>query len=165
VAHPAPWRDADADNPRGYFEHKNATRLHHDASWISEARGKAVKIVAHLLPYLPAGEEYQVIFLHSNPGEVVASQRAMLARLGRSGGKLDDSLLARTYTKRLVQVQTWLRRHPEIQVLPVSYADAIRDPAETSTRLACFLGPPFDEPAAAMAVDASLRRQAAPAGQ
>lgn len=157
-------RAADADNPRGYFEHENATRLRQDASWISAARGKAVKIVAHLLPYLPAGEEYRIIFLHRNLDEVVASQRAMLARLGRPGGRLDDRVLARTYTRQLVQVQTWLRRRPEIQVLPVTYADALRDPAGTSVRLACFLGQPFDESAAAVAVDASLRRQGAPIG-
>jgi hypothetical protein len=46
-------RAADEDNPRGYFEHHNATRLHEDASWIAGVRGKAVKIVAHLLPVLP----------------------------------------------------------------------------------------------------------------
>jgi tetratricopeptide (TPR) repeat protein len=152
-------RAADPDNPRGYFEHENATRLHQDASWISEARGKAVKIVAHLLPYLPAGEEYRIILMHRNLDEVIASQRAMLARLERAGGRLDDRLLARTYTKQLVQVQTWLQRRPEIQVLPVNYADVVGNPGGTSARLARFLGEPFDEAAATAAVDPSLQRQ------
>ena len=57
-------RLADQDNPRGYFEHEQATKLHRDASWIPQARGKAVKIVAHLLPYLPEGEQYRLIFMH-----------------------------------------------------------------------------------------------------
>jgi tetratricopeptide (TPR) repeat protein len=39
-------RPADSDNPRGYFEHGKATGLHNDSSWLPEARGKAVKIVA-----------------------------------------------------------------------------------------------------------------------
>ena len=30
----------------------------------SQARGKAVKIVAHLLPFLPKGEQYRLIFMH-----------------------------------------------------------------------------------------------------
>jgi predicted AlkP superfamily phosphohydrolase/phosphomutase/tetratricopeptide (TPR) repeat protein len=157
-------RGADTDNPRGYFEHENAARLHQDASWISAARGKAVKIVAHLLPYLAAGEEYRIVFMHRDLNEVVASQRAMLARLARTGARLDDRVLARTYTRQLVQVQTWLRRRPEIQVLPVGYADALRDPAGTCARLAGFLGQPFDESAAAMAVDPALRRQKQAAG-
>jgi tetratricopeptide (TPR) repeat protein len=157
-------RAADTDNPRGYFEHENAAKLHQDVSWIFEARGKAVKIVAHLLPYLPDGGEYRIVFMHRDVNEVVASQRAMLARLARSGARLNDRVLARTYTRQLVQVQTWLQRRPEIQVLPVSYADALRDPAGTAARLARFLGQPFDESAALTAVDPSLRRQKSPQG-
>ncbi|HYN76208.1 MAG TPA: tetratricopeptide repeat protein, partial [Lamprocystis sp. (in: g-proteobacteria)] len=41
-------READGDNPRGYFELESATRLRRDQSWVAEARGKAVKIVAQL---------------------------------------------------------------------------------------------------------------------
>jgi hypothetical protein len=159
----APYADhrraPDPDNPRGYFEHENATRLRQDASWISEARGKAVKIVAHLLPYLPAGEEYRIILMHRNLEEVVASQRAMLARLERAGGRLDDRLLARTYTRQLVQVQTWLRSRPDVAVLPVNYADMVGEPGETLAKLAGFLGEPFDKAAATAAVDPSLQRQ------
>jgi hypothetical protein len=61
------------------------------------------KIVAHLLPCLPAGEEYRIVFMHRDLHEVVASQRAMLARLARAGARLSDSVLARTYTRQLVQ--------------------------------------------------------------
>jgi tetratricopeptide (TPR) repeat protein len=39
----APYTDgvriADSDNPRGYFEHEQAARLHQDVSWIPQARG------------------------------------------------------------------------------------------------------------------------------
>jgi hypothetical protein len=102
--------------------------------------------------------------MHRDVNEVVASQRAMLARLARAGARLSDSALARTYISQLVQVQTWLQHRPEIQVLPVRYADAIGDPAGTAARLASFLGQPFDESAAAMAVAPSLRRQKSQAG-
>ncbi len=155
-------RQADEDNPRGYFEHQQATRLHQDHSWIPEARGKAVKIVAQLLPHLPAGEEYRVIFLHRNLEEVVASQRAMLERLGQAGAKLDDRELMRAYTQQLVRLQAWLNKRPEIQVLSVNYGAAIHDPAGTASKLAGFLGEPFDIAAAQAAVDASLRRQRVP---
>ena len=67
-------RGADADNPHGYFEHENATRLHRDQSWLPEARGKAVKIVAQLLPHLPPGEEYRIVFMHRAMHEVTASR-------------------------------------------------------------------------------------------
>jgi Flp pilus assembly protein TadD len=152
-------RPPDEDNPRGYFEHEQATRLHQDASWIPQARGKAVKIVAHLLPFLPVGEQYRLIFVHRDMREVVASQKAMLERLGRKGGQLAETRLMRAYTQQLVRVQTWLRRRAEIPVLALSYAEALADPAATAARLARFLGEPFDAPAAAAAIEPSLRRQ------
>jgi hypothetical protein len=152
-------RAADEDNPRGYFEHHNATRLHEDASWITGARGKAVKIVAHLLPYLPEGEEYRIIFMLRNPEEVVSSQSAMLDRLGRSGASLDARGLVRAYTAQLVRIQNWLRSRPDIPVLPVNYAEALEDAAGAVQRLELFLGEPFNRTLAAAPVDATLRRQ------
>jgi predicted AlkP superfamily phosphohydrolase/phosphomutase/tetratricopeptide (TPR) repeat protein len=152
-------RTADSDNPRGYFEHERATRLHEDAAWLPEARGKAVKIVAHLLPYLPAGEDYRIVFLHRDMRESVASQRAMLERLGRKGGQLADARLVRTFTQQLVRVQSWLRRQANIPVLAIHYAGALGDPGATAARLARFLGTPFDESAAAASIEPALRRQ------
>jgi hypothetical protein len=52
---------------------------------IPEARGNAFKIAAHLLTDLPAGETYRVVFMRRNLDEVIASQRAMLERLGQRG--------------------------------------------------------------------------------
>ena len=154
-------RIPDEDNPRGYFEHEQATRLHQDASWIPEARGKAVKIVAHLLPFLPVGEQYRLIFMHRDIREVVASQKAMLERLGRKGGGLAEARLLRAYTQQLMRVQTWLRRRAEIPVLALSYAEALADPATAAAKLARFLGQPFDREAAAAAVEPALRHQQA----
>jgi predicted AlkP superfamily phosphohydrolase/phosphomutase/tetratricopeptide (TPR) repeat protein len=159
----APYTDnrraADEDNPRGYFEHEQATRLHEDANWLPGARGKAVKIVAQLLPRLPATEQYRIVFLHRNLDEVIASQRAMLHRLGRAVDTLNEGELARIYAGQLVRIQEWLRRAPGIQVLAVSYAQVLADPAATAERLASFLGEPFDRSRAAAAVEPALRRQ------
>jgi len=152
-------RPPDEDNPRGYFEHEQATRLHRDASWVPQVRGKVVKIVAHLLPFLPEGEQYRLIFMHRDMREVVASQKAMLERLGRKGGDLAEARLMRAYTQQLVRVQTCLRRRADIPVLAVSYAGALADPAAAAAKLARFLGDPFDAPAATAAIEPSLRRQ------
>ncbi len=65
-------RQADADNPRGYFEFAPAKRLRHDASWIPEAKGKAVKIVAQLLPLLTPGFHYRI---HSHGARLGGSAR------------------------------------------------------------------------------------------
>jgi hypothetical protein len=159
----APYTDGhrppDSDNPRGYFEHRQATTLHRDASWIPEARGKVVKIVATLLPHLPSGEHYRIVLMRRNLEEVVSSQRAMLDRLKREGARLDAESLLRAYTSQLVRLQQWLQSHPEIAVLSVDYSQALASPAETATRLAEFLGHPFDAAQAAAAIAPSLRRQ------
>jgi tetratricopeptide (TPR) repeat protein len=152
-------RPADDDNPRGYFEHEKATQLHRDAKWVAEARGQVVKIVAHLLPYLPAGEEYRIVFMHRPLEEVTASQGAMLHRLGRKGGNLERAQLARVYAGQLVRVQEWLKQTAGVHVLSVQYAQVLEDPAGAAERLAGFLGDPFDSISGAAAVAPELRRQ------
>jgi len=152
-------RAPDSDNPRGYFEHEKATQLHTDTSWLPEARGKVVKIVAHLVPYLPPDHHYRVVFMHRDLDEVTASQHAMLKRLGRKGAALKPEQLRRTYTAQLVQIQQWLERHADIPVLAVRYAEAVADAAATARRLASFLGSPFDVASAANAIEPALRRQ------
>jgi hypothetical protein len=83
----------------------------------------------------------------------------MLDRLGQTGGELGSRELMRAYAQQLVRVQMWLRNRPEIQVVSVHYEDAVRDPAAIASKLATFLGEPFDITAAQAVVDASLRRQ------
>jgi len=46
-------RPADGQNERGYFEHSAVKGLRRDASFLGEARGRAVKIIAQLLPFVP----------------------------------------------------------------------------------------------------------------
>jgi hypothetical protein len=157
-------RAADPDNPRGYYEQSAAMRLHQETTWLPEARGKAVKIVAPLLPYLPPTERYRLIFMHRPLGEVVASQRTMLQRLGRRGGHLEDAELIRAFNSQLMRIQKWLEQRSEIPVLAVRYADAIADAPGATMRLARFLGEPFDVFAAAAAIDASLRHHGGTSG-
>lgn len=51
-------RPADDDNPRGYFEFAGAKNLRVDASWLPAGQGRAVKLVAQLLPFLPAAVQF-----------------------------------------------------------------------------------------------------------
>ena len=74
----------DDDNPRGYFELESVKRLQKDSSWLSDAQGKAVKIIAQLLPNLPQ-LNYRLIFMDRDLDEVIESQRRMLLRNGRQG--------------------------------------------------------------------------------
>ncbi|HXP59267.1 MAG TPA: alkaline phosphatase family protein [Dongiaceae bacterium] len=152
-------RAPDEDNPLGYLEFEPARHLGRDASWLPQARGKVVKIVAQLLPFLPVGEHYQVILMERDLTEVVASQRGMLARQSRRGAELDERELLETYAKQLQVVRRALDRRPDLRLLPVSYAELLAKPEPGVDRLAQFLGDPFDRQAAARAIRPDLRRQ------
>ena len=75
-------RHADADNPKGYYEFERVKALPKgDTAWVAEAQGKAVKVIAALLEYLPSTYHYKVIFMHRRMGGgILASQRKMLVR-------------------------------------------------------------------------------------
>jgi hypothetical protein len=86
-------RPADESNPRGYYEFGAVRALHGSQGWLTQAEGKGVKIVAPLLPSLPRDRRYRVIFMERPLAEVVASQRAMLERLRKSGVDTSDERL------------------------------------------------------------------------
>jgi len=154
-------RAADEDNPLGYFEFEKSTELARDTSWLQKARGKVVKIVAQLLPHLPANEHYQIIFMERDLTEVVASQKAMLARQSRRGAVLDEQKLRDTYTSQLNRVHAQLARRPEVRILTVNYANLVADPIAQVSVLAEFLGEPFNHQPAANAIRPHLHRQKA----
>lgn len=156
-------RRADDDNPRGYFELQSATRLRKDRSWLSGARGRAVKIVAQLLPHLPDGIQCRVLFMERDLDEVLRSQQAMLRRLGREPAGVSDEQLKAAYRHQLQQVRIWLGKCPHAKVLFVPHRETITDPAGVADRVKAFLGGELDAAAMAAAVDGSLYRQRAEA--
>ena len=152
-------RAADEDNPLGYFELEKTLELAKDVSWLPGARGKAVKIVAQLLPMLPRNEHYQVIFMQRDLNEVIASQRAMLARRGVLGASLGEAELATTFADQLERVHRHLEGRREFRELLVDYGELVSDPVAAVERVADFVGAPFDRAAAARSVRPELRRQ------
>jgi len=154
----------DENNPRGYLEYEPAKRLVSDASWVVGARGQAVKIVAPLVRHLPRGGEappYLVVHMRRPIDEVVASQRTMLARLGRPGADTPDDVLAAMFDRQQVMSRTFLA-HLEsagrARVLDLHYHDALADPVATAAKLGDLVGERFDAAAAAAAIDRSLHR-------
>ena len=155
-------READEDNPRGYLEHENAIKIAADSSWVPEVRGGVVKLVAQLLTHLPSdGETYRVIFMDRDLREIVRSQRAMLDRLGKEGGRLADSRMMQTLDAQVAKVERMLDRRPDMDVLFVDYHEVLKDPDAQARRIAEFIGGDLDLDVEAMAraVEGSLRRQ------
>ena len=154
-------RAADASNPRGYWELEAVKRLAADPekAWLREAGGKAVKVIAPLLPSLPQGTPYRILFMARPLGEILASQRAMLARAGKAAAA-NDRPLAAAYLKQIEQVRELLAACPaDVQVLNVDYHRVLADPAAAAARVNAFLGGGLDEAAMAAAVAPQLHRE------
>ncbi|MFM8331348.1 MAG: alkaline phosphatase family protein [Candidatus Methylumidiphilus sp.] len=155
-------READDSNPRGYLELEAVKQLGRtaDLAWLDDAQGKAIKVVAPLLPHLPLKHHYRIVFMERPLQEIVASQTAMLERLGKTGGKLSERQLAAAYLKQVDAVRGILSAHADrVSVLAVSYHAALADPAAAAALLNRFLGGGLDEAAMAQAVAPGLRRQ------
>ena len=99
-------RTADEDNPKGYYEFERVKQLPKgDVAWLPDAQGKVVKVIAALLPSLPGGYHYRVIFMQRAMPEVLASQRQMLIRRGEDPNKIPDDVIAKLFEKHLKQVE------------------------------------------------------------
>lgn len=153
-------RTADEDNPRGYLELEAVKGLQRDSSWVSDARGKAIKVISHLLTHLPPSERYCVVFVERDLEEVLASQAKMIARRGQPAPP--EEVVRRAFKNHLAQFDGLAGARPEFDVLRVAYADAVAKPAEVAKRVAEFaggaLGGELDAGAMAAVVDPALYR-------
>ena len=153
-------RQPDESNPKGYYEHENVKRLMRDASWIKETPGKVVKIIAQLLPYIPARYAYKIIFMDRSLEEVVRSQHAMLIRSGSKRVKADvyPYHLETQFQKQLDRIRTWEKQRANIDVLWVTHKETLENPGETAKKVARFLGTGLNVAKMATPVDKSLYR-------
>lgn len=146
-------RAADDNNPLGYFEFTPVKRLKESAAWVPMARGKAVKVVSYLLPHLPLDEQYRVLFLEREPGEVAASQERML---GKAATPLSDEL-REMMARQNAHARAWIAR-AGCPSLTLRFAEAHATPRATAEKVAAFLGGGLDVGAMAGSVDAALYR-------
>ena len=152
-------RTADQENPKGYYEYEPVKKTRADASWASEALGKAVKVV-HLLMYdLPKDHRYRVVLMRRNLDEVLASQQSMLAAQGQRGADMSDNRLAKIFDKQMETLVAWLARQSNFEVLEISYNQVIKEPHSFAEKIRAFLGDTLDVDAMTTAVDPSLHRQ------
>jgi hypothetical protein len=154
-------RQADADNPRGYFEWECIKLLAQQPGCIKEAEGKVVKVISQLLFALPAGSEYRIVFMQRPLAEVVASQAEMIRRRGTTGASLAPAGLIAGLAAHLNQVNVWLRDKPNISVHRTEHQDVLREPLRTSESIQQFLQCSLDVVAMSQQIDTSLYRQRA----
>ena len=153
-------READANNPKGYYEFERVKELPNgDYGWIPEAGGKVVKIVTGLIMNLPSDARYKVIFMQRAMKEVLSSQKKMLGRLGKEDDKVEDEKMKKIYQEHLKQVNAWIAKQPNIEVLYVNYNTMLENPLESLQKVNEFLGGDMDVKVMAGVVDKELYRE------
>ncbi|MGB3541360.1 MAG: hypothetical protein WBA11_00420 [Rubrivirga sp.] len=152
-------RTADPDNPRGYLEAERVKRLAYDSSWLGQADGHALKVVAPLLPHLPTGPHYRAVLIERDLEEVLRSQAAMLDRHGETAAAHDA--LRSAYARYLEAAHAWLDRHAD--AITLHHRDVIANPLEAARSLHAHLDLEGDPSRTAAVIDASLHRQRADA--
>ncbi|MBU0730973.1 MAG: sulfotransferase [Proteobacteria bacterium] len=151
-------RTPDENNPRGYYELEAVKTIKKDHSWLAEARGKAIKIISKLLQALPTGYSYKIIFMKRRLEEIISSQETMLQREGKSAA-VDGKKLAALYHNHLEEIEEWLSRQKNIEVLYVTYHEVIADPKTNLQLLNNFLDNCLIIEKMVRVVDNSLYRQ------
>jgi Sulfotransferase domain len=155
-------RTADEDNPKGYYEVERVKGLAKEADkgWLTEARGKGIKVISFLLKSLPPRFNYRVVFIRRDMEEVLASQRKMLARRGEAEETPPERMRA-LFEDDLWRARFQLKQRPEFETIELDYSAVLARPIEEARRLAAFLGHELDAEAMAAAVDPQLYRNRA----
>lgn len=161
-------RAADPSNQKGYYEHeKTATLMSRaDPAWLAGAKGKALKVVAPLLSSLPlrlnsgTGEpkpqplHYRILFMERDLAEILASQAAMLDRLGKPRPTGD---IAKAYQQQVRAAKNWVNAH-RIPALAIDHHTLVHDPGNILPGIASFLGCESELPAMQGVIDPRLHR-------
>ena len=151
-------RRPDEDNPRGYYEYEPVRRTEQDNSWVSQAEGRAVKVVSPLLKHLPLQFDYQIILMSRDLDETLQSQEQMLRRRGEPTGT-DAPTMHRYFENHLRTVREWLAEQQRMQFIECRFADLFQQPRREVARISAFLERDFDEAALMQSIRPDLRRQ------
>ena len=128
-------RQADEDNPEGYWEWDDIKKLPKNPRLIEQAEGKAVKVISALLPSLPGKHHYTVIYMVRPTAQVIDSQWAMLARQGKQP-KSEKQHLLEVQEHHSRQIREVLRKNERVTLVEVSYPELIADPGPVIAKLA-----------------------------
>lgn len=151
-------READNNNPKGYYEYEPVKKLMVDKSWLPEAKGKTIKIIAQLLPFLPSNFDYKIIFMQREMSEVLQSQQIMLGKEKDVKSRAFPTGLNDAFQKQLKKVEAWIDSQPNVQQLNINYSNVIANPEEEIDNIISFIGKEGDKDAMMKVIDKDLYR-------
>ena len=153
-------RQADADNPKGYYELERVKKMKDgDLGWLDAAHGKVDKVISALLSFLPQNHSYKIIFMRRDMDEILASQQKMLVNRGETPKDISDEEMGGLFGKHLAKITEWLREQPNIQTLDIDYNLLLKDPAPQVEEIQRFLGRKLDTARMISVIDPKLYRQ------
>jgi tetratricopeptide (TPR) repeat protein len=135
-------RQADEDNPEGYWEWEDIRKLPKEPGILRQTEGKVVKVISALLPHLPPKHRYKIVFMRRPETEVVRSQWQMLENRGQNP-KSEATHLAETQANHVRQILARLKSGGTVEILEVDYPTLVSDPAPTIAKLRAFFGDEF----------------------
>ncbi len=151
-------RPEDEHNPKGYFEHELVKSIGVNSQWITNCRAKVVKIVSPLLRYLPASEQYYVLWVKRPLTEVIVSQEIMKGKKKEEvmrGFPFEMAAALQTEEQRL---EHWLKTQPHVKFIEVNYYDCLEKPAAILEQISRFTGQAIQVEKGILAVDENLHR-------
>lgn len=148
-------RPVDQSNPNGYFELEKVKSLAEDNSWIPNCKGKAIKILYHLLKYLPKELDYKIIFMHRNLADVITSQDKILASYNKPVDPNREHIKS-LFEAQLLQTIGWLDQQNNMEVIDIQFSDVISKPKKISLKISEFLGTNLDLKAMGTVVNSAL---------
>ena len=153
-------READEDNPNGYFELEEVKQLKDgNSAWLSEAKGKAVKVIAPLLQFLPKDYKYKIIFMRRAMPEILASQKQMLIRRGKDIDGVPDETMARIFDKQVNEILAWINASPNAMSLEIPFTEVIANADLFIDKIKLFLQLELDMEKMAQVINPNLYRQ------
>lgn len=132
-------READNSNPHGYLESAKAKQIQVDNRFVSEAKGKAVKLVLHTLSHLPSNNNYKVIWMNRPLTEVILSQEVMLGKTAEQVKKYFPFGKAMQMEQQGAEIFKKLDAMGNVEILEVEYSDCLSAPNSVVKRIERFL--------------------------
>lgn len=151
-------RTADSDNLKGYYEHeavKGLSKGNYDS--LTNARGRALKVVSPLLKYLPDGFHYKIVFMHRNINEILASQRKMLDNLNCSDDTNNDHELKKHYINHLTNISKWIEQQGNMSILHLHYGQLLDNPEHHISSIMDFLNHKCNSKQMIAVIDRNMR--------
>jgi len=127
-------REKDSNNPEGYYELEAVKGIVKDNSFLKEAVGKVVKIVAPLPQFLDTSLAYRVIFMRREIEEILRSQEKMLNKDQTS----DREKFRTIYEMHLKKTYLFFETN-KIPYIDVYYKELIANPEKEVKRIIEFL--------------------------